>query len=381
MIKAVIISIPVLFIGGTEIQTLNLVRVLVGASYQVTVCCYYEYDQHMVKRFENAGATVVLMKYERAKGLWYLAKGLARIFRKKKPDIVHVQYMAPGLVPIIAAKLAGIKNIFATVHQPGSPYGVKAKLLIHAADRLCTAFFCNSLAVEKSWFGDSKILDPDDIKGKRKHFTIYNAVDVDSIEKAGIVANRKSLRLTMGISGKKVIGVVGRLRWEKGQSLLIDAMPEVIKQFPDVVLLIVGDGQDRERLRLKADSLKLAKHIIWLGQKSSKEVNQLYSIMDIVAVPSVFEGFGLVAAEAMAAGVPVVGANVGGLAEVIEDSVTGILVPASDSRALANALLKLLSDKDRAEEMGQKGQERDRELFSMKRFQQSILAAYKAFSS
>jgi len=377
MSKNVLIAIPVLLVGGTEVQTLNLVRVLAGADYQVTVCCYYEYDVAMVAQFEEAGAKVLLMKYERAKGLWHLAKGLLKIFRERKPDIVHVQYIAPGLVPVMAARLAGIKTVFATVHQPGSPYGLKAKLLLRTAASVCTAFFCNSLAVEKSWVGDSKIFNADDIKAKRKHFTIYNAVDVDKIRQITGRCDKEQMREKLQVTGKKVIGFVGRLRHEKGLDILLDAMPHVLKSHPDVALLVVGDGPDGERLKRRAEDLKLGTQVRWLGQKSPEEVYRLYGIMAVLAVPSRFEGFGLVAAEAMAAGLPVVGTNVGGLAEVVEDGVTGILVPPGDSQTLATAITELLDKHDKAKQMGEKGLQRVREMFSMEKFSQAMLAAYQ----
>jgi glycosyltransferase involved in cell wall biosynthesis len=375
----VLIAIPVLLVGGTEIQTLNLVNVLVSAGYRVLICCYYEYDQDMVKRFETAGATVTLLKYERAKGLWHLAKGLMKLFREKKPDIVHVQYIAPGLVPIVAAKIAGVKTIFATVHQPGSAYGWKAKMLLRTAARFCTAFFCVSRSVEETWFGDSEVFDPDNITAGRRHFTVYNAVDADRIESIVKATNREELRKSLGVNGKKIVGVVGRLREEKGQIVLLDAMVEVIKTIPDAMLLVVGDGPDRVSLELRAKSLGLASNILWLGQKNPEEVYQLYSIMDVLAVPSLFEGFGFAAAEAMAAGIPVVGTRIDGLTEVVDDGVTGILVPPNDSPALAHAILEFVGDTTRAESAGVRGKERAVSLFSVERFRTSMLASYKQF--
>ena len=373
----VVIAIPVLLLGGTETQTLALVKILLLARYQITVCCYYEYDPAIVSQIEKTGARIVLMRLQRSDGMWYLVKKLRILLKEIRPDIVHVQYIAPGLVPIIAARLAEIRKIFATVHQPGRTYGLKEKLLINIALTLCTAFFCNSKAVEKSWFGDCELFTPDTTSLKRKHFTIYNSVDIDSIEKIAKNADREKIKESLDVGNKKVIGVVGRLRSEKGQALLLNAMVDVIKVFPDSMLLVVGDGPDRMSLELRAKSLGLASNILWFGQKSSEEVYRLYSIMDIVAVPSVFEGFGLVAAEAMAAGLPVVATKIDGLTEVVEDNKTGYLVPEGDSEALASALLKLLSNRTWAREMGLKGQARVRELFSMEKFSKAILGAYR----
>jgi len=371
----VIITIPVLLVGGTEMQTLNLVRTLVANGYQVTVCCYYDQESSMVIAMEAAGAHLVLLDMAWSVGLWQLLAKLRRFFAEQHPDIVHVQYIAPGLVPVIAAKLAGIKTIFATVHQPGSPYGLKAKLFLRTAARLCTAFFCNSLAVEKSWFGRAELYQPGCAK-LRRHYTIYNAVDTVAIAKAVEDADRNALRLQLGLRDGPVVGIVGRLRWEKGQALLLDAFSIVLEQFPDAQLLIVGDGPDRLSLEQRAKNLGIVSSIFWLGQKSPEEVYRLYSIMDIVAVPSVFEGFGLVAAEAMAAGLPVVASSVGGLAEVIEDDKTGYLVPPGVSAALADALTNLFANREKAKAMGRMGQERVRRQFSIEKSSQTILSAY-----
>lgn len=373
----VLIAIPCLFLGGTEMQTLNLARVLVSAGYRVTICCYYEYDAGMVQRFEVVGVDVLLMKYERVAGLWHLAKGLIRLFNKKRPDIVHVQYLAPGFVPVVAARMAGVKTIFATVHQPGSAYGLKARLLLRMAARFCAAFFCISRSAEESWFGESEVLDPKAIKTRRKHFTIYNAVDIGGMENVIQSVDRDVLRRSQQIDKRKVIGVVGRLRWEKGQKVLLLAMSEVIRKCPDALLMVVGDGPDMADLKKTAARIGIQDHVIWTGAKKPDEVWRLYAIMDIIAVPSLFEGFGLVAAEAMAAGLPVVASEVDGLREVVEDRVTGYLVPAKDERALAERLIQLLNHPVQAQTMGRNGGERVSRLFSMEYYSNSIREVYK----
>lgn len=380
MSRSVIIGIPVLLVGGTEMQTLNLVRTLVDNKYQVTVCCYYDHEVSMLAAMEAAGARVVLLDLDRSSGLLHLLGKLKQFFREEKPDIVHVQYIAPGLIPILAAWLTRVPTVFATVHQPGRTYGWKAKLLLRCAARLCTSFFCNSLAVEQSWFGSSVLFNPQRTS-HLKHCTIYNAVDIERISGITLEADCTALRTTLNLGESPVVGVVGRLRREKGQVVLLEAMVEVVRQAPSAMLLVVGDGPDRDDLQRQAEKLGITDSVRWLGQQSADEVFRLYSIMDVVAVPSIFEGFGLVAAEAMAAGRPVVGSAVDGLAEVIVDHETGRLVPPQDAGALADALISLLESPETAAEMGLKGRQRVEEHFSLKRFSESTLAAYKAFES
>jgi len=377
--KHVIVTLPALLVGGTEMQTLQQVRVLVAAGYRVTVCCFYKHEESMRCQMVKAGARVMLLGADSSAGLLPLLRRLVAFFRQERPDIVHVQYIAPGLIAILAARMARVPVVFATVHQPGRTYGWKAKMLIRSAARFCNAFFCVSRAAEESWFGNSEMLDPEAIQTKRKHFTIYNSIDIDNIDNIIGTSDPVEIKRSFNISDRKIIGVVGRLRYEKGQKVLLHAMSEVIHKCPDVMLLVVGDGPDREDLKLTAERLEIQDHIIWSGMKTPDEVCKLYPIMDVVAVPSLFEGFGLVAAEAMAAGLPVVAAKVDGLCEIIEDGVTGYLVPANDAQALAGALIQLLNNPKHLKMMGLNGRDRVGQLYSIKHFSASLIAAYNTF--
>lgn len=371
----VVITLPVLLLGGTEIQTLALVKVLVKAGYKVVVCCFYESDSKMIAMMQQAGAVVVLLEQQWEKGRWGLLKSITKFLRHENPDIVHVQYMAPGFVAVLAARLAGVRTVFATVHQPGRTYGFKAKILLRVAAMLCTMFFCISRSVEESWFGSSAVFDPSR-SDKRRHWTIYNAVDVQAIQSLVEEGEEHMLRQQLGLHDVPVIGCIGRLRWEKGQNILIDAMAEVLKFFPSTQLVLIGDGPDWSMLCKRIEDLGLRNNLRMLGSMSREDVFRHLSIMDVVAVPSLFEGFGLVAAEAMAAGQPVVGSDVDGLAEVIEDGVTGCLVPPNNSKALATAIIDLLNSPEQTRQFGLQGEKRAEELFSLPRLEHSILTAY-----
>jgi L-malate glycosyltransferase len=354
--KAVIIAMPVLLTGGTEVHTLALVRVLVGSGYAVTVCCYYELDESMVTLMTYAGAEVRLLKLNRTEGLLSLLGELKDLFRRQKPDIVHVQYLAPGLIPILAAKLAGIKTIFATVHISGRiAYGIKPKLFLRAASFLCTAFFCVSRGTEEFWFGSSEVFNAASARKGRRHFTIYNSVDVERISSAAEAADKKEIRRSLSLSNRFVLGIAGRLAYQKGHAVLLDALPAILEKEPSVVLLIIGKGPERSALEEKARQLGIEKNIIWAGEKSQEEVFSLLGIIDVFLVPSLYEGFGLVAAEAMAAGKPVVASDVDGLCEIIDDGETGILVPPGNSGLLASAISTLLERPDWPKAWGKKG--------------------------
>ena len=371
--KSVFIVLPVLLAGGTEIQTLSLVGVLVDDGYRVTVGCSYEYDQGMVSKYRAAGAEVLLMRHTRQEGLVRLFQALVRLFATRKPDIVHVQYLAPGLVPILAARVAGCRTVFASVHYPGETFGGRERLMLRAAARLCSAFTCNSRAVERSWFG----VNPSGIAGdggRRGRRTIYNCVDLVAVERATGGADREALCRDLGVGGRRVVGVVGRLREEKGQERLMAAIPGIAAEVPETVLLVVGDGPDRDRLRAATERLRITDRVVWAGERPHDETLALYSIMDLVAVPSRYEGFSLAAAEAMAAGRPVVAAAVGGLTEVVEDGVTGYLVPGGGS--FSGPITKILGDAELARALGSAGRARVERLFSPERYRDEIRTLY-----
>lgn len=375
----ILIAIPVLLVGGTELHTLALARVLRSVGARVRVCCYYEYSPAMVRLFEDAGAEVTLLRMERAAGLRHLFRTLRMMFKRMRPGAVHVQYIAPGLIPVLAAKAAGVPTIFATVHQPGDSFSLRERLFFSVAARLCTAFFCVSQAVESSWFGSSAIFSVELAALGRRHFTIYNGVDAVAVAKTPSQAAAGALRTKLGLSGRRIIGVVGRLRVEKGHALLLNALSLVLNDVPDAALLVVGDGPDREALLAQALALGVMSRIVWAGERSPEEALALYAVMDVVAVPSRFEGFGLSAAEAMAAGRPVVATNVGGLAEIIEDGVTGYLISSDDSPAFAAALIRILGDPREAANMAVRARRRVLEQFSSGRFAQAFVAAYRYF--
>jgi len=352
---------------------LSLVRVLVNAGYSVSVCCFYESALDMIKSMELAGAKVHLLGLRWDDGLLTLLKNVVTFLRREKPDVVHVQYMAPSFIAVLAARLAGVRTVFATVHQPGRTYGWKAKVLLRMAAAMCTSFFCISRSVEESWFGTSQLFDP---AKKQKHCTIYNAVDVERIQQLVEEGREKNLRETLNFTDTPVIGCVGRLRWEKGQVILIEAMPKVLERFPNARLLLIGDGPDRKKLESRASALGLADSIVWLGSVTHDDAMRYMSSMDVLVVPSLFEGFGLVAAEGMAAELPVVGSNVDGLAEVIEDNVTGYLVPPEDSELLAQAIIRLLSSPEMIKCYGRSGYDRISQYYSYRHYVESTTAAY-----
>jgi glycosyltransferase involved in cell wall biosynthesis len=383
MQRHVLIALPVLLQGGTEIQTLSVVRLLVASGHRLTVCCYHESDDCVADWFRKVGAEVLLLRLSRSTHrnaiapLFHLTISLYRLFRRLQPDVVHVQYLAPGLVPVFAARLARVPVVLATVHIAGSiAYGTKAKALLRLDAHLSTRFICVSRGVERFWFGDSELLDPLAGSIRRKHLTVYNSIDAAAIADAVDAIDKPREKQILGIAGRLVIGIVGRIASQKGHTVLLDAMTEVTREFPDVVLMVVGAGPELPALAERARALDLVPNILWMGAQPQHRVFELFGVMDVFVMPSLYEGFGLAAAEAMAAGVPVVVSAVAGLSEVVEDRASGYLVPARNSSALASAVIALLRDPQTRRLFGHSGRRRALEVFGPDRFRDSMERIY-----
>jgi glycosyltransferase involved in cell wall biosynthesis len=457
-----VIAIPCLLRGGTEIQTLTLVRAVkmqsakselqtakdearttrddgrtaipdfqsgrISGFEAVTVVCYFEFDPEVVAEFEAAGAKVRLLQWDRKRPAWRVVGGLKEVFRQEEPDIVHVQYIAPAFLAIVAARLAGMRQVVATVHQPGTPYGWKARLLLRSAAKLCRVFLCVSEAAERSWFGSSQLYVPR--FPLPRHCTIHNAIDLDRLDAvlsartpAGERLQAETMNTEAGRAGFQhfgdqvsyfalrplTFGTVARLSREKGVDVLITAFAQALKQIPHARLVIVGDGPERAALEAQAAGAGLsqgkldpsdagdhmsegctsrtvrrpssAPQLLWAGRQSWEHCIRLMAMMDVVVVSSRFEGFGLTAAEAMACGKPVVASDLDGLAEVLgfdSPASYGIHFAAGDADALTAALLELAESPPRRVALGAAARKRVESRFSQPLFRQQMLSVYSA---
>jgi glycosyltransferase involved in cell wall biosynthesis len=372
----VMIPIAILCYGGTEAQTLHLVRVLKRYGYEIEVVCFYENYADIVKEYENNGATVTLLNLDKQNTKFKLFHSLYQYYLKRRPDIVHVQYVQQGFIALAAALLAHVPIRFATVHQLGSNYGIFQRMLLRTASRMTTMFLCVSQAAERSWFGDGAVWNPAN-PNMRRHCTIYNGIDIDQIKNMVSNSNSNKLKSRYGLKKGPIIGIVGRTSYEKGQLVLIDACTIVAKSFPDVQVLIVGEDYLRDEIMLRASKQGLQHNVVMTGRIPSNELYQLYNIMDLVAIPSCSEGFGLTAIEAMAAGKSVVASRVGGLTEIVQNGITGFLVEPQNHQKLADAILKCLKNHDYSAQLGITGRQRVEGMFSLDIYAEAIISLYQ----
>ena len=159
-----------------------------------------------------------------------------------------------------------------------------------------------------------------------------------------------------------IVLFVGRLTKQKNTQLLLRATPTILKQFPSTLFLIVGDGAEKIRLQGLVNRLQIVDNVIFEGKVPNELLPAYYSLCDIFAFPSNYEGWGMVAIEAMFCQKPVVMTDVGCAGEAVIDGKNGFVVPVSDGNALAQKIIYLLGDAELRAEMGKNGYEYTRQI-------------------
>jgi len=172
---------------------------------------------------------------------------------------------------------------------------------------------------------------------------IPNGIDPGDLPRPD-VAEMARLRAEFAAPEERLVLLIGRLVYEKGFQLALEAMPAVIEAVPGTRFLVAGSGTHEEELKAQAEELELMGHGTFLGWIGDDVLHTLYGIADLTVVPSIYEPFGLVALEAMASGCPCIVADTGGLREVVPEEGAGLRFAARDPEALAEVAIRVLSD-------------------------------------
>ena len=176
---------------------------------------------------------------------------------------------------------------------------------------------------------------------------------------------------------EKIILYMGRLVYEKGIQHLISAMPKILNAYNDVKLVIAGKGGMIDELKAQAESMGLANKVYFTGYLNSKQVQKMYKCADIAVFPSTYEPFGIVALEAMLAGVPTVVSDVGGLNEIIEHGIDGMKSYAGNPNSIADSILALLFDHQLANNVVKNAKKKVKEEYSWNKIAQETYFTYQ----
>jgi glycogen(starch) synthase len=204
---------------------------------------------------------------------------------------------------------------------------------------------------------------------------IYNGVNAAKFEFEWTEEERAAHRAKLALPEEKIVMYVGRFVREKGIHILLNAASVVLAQEPDTKFLIVGGG-NRERFEKFLDWAGLREKVLFTGFMSNRSLHQLYRVADVAVFPSLYEPFGIVALEGMAAGAPVVASDAGGLREVVLHDVTGTLTFSGNAESLAWGILHVLRDPARAKKLGETARKRLKEDFDWSRIADQTISVY-----
>lgn len=184
-------------------------------------------------------------------------------------------------------------------------------------------------------------------------------------------------RRQYAMDNEKIILYVGRLVYEKGIQHLISAMPKILNGYRDSKLIIAGKGGMIDELKAQAENMGLSNKVYFTGYLNSKQVQKIYKCADIAVFPSTYEPFGIVALEAMLAGVPTVVSDIGGLNEIVDHGINGMKSYAGNPNSIADSVLNLLYDKQLAANVAKKAKQKVKEEFNWTKIAQDTHYTYE----
>jgi L-malate glycosyltransferase len=316
--------------GGSEKVVYDLVSKIDRNAYEPIIISFS--DGPVRELYEGIDIEVFVVRKERRVDLHFV-RGLRRILRDENVGIVNAHHFGPLLYTELAVMRLPIKIVY-TEHsrwQIEELSGAKKfinRILLAKADALVAI----SRQIEDYYVSELKL------KKDKVHF-ISNGINLSAFRGGENIPLRRGLGIK---DSEKVVGIVANLRPEKNHKVLISAFSVVATQLRNVRLVIVGlDCMDGEVQRLASES-PAADRILFLGCR--KDIPEILSTFDVFCLPSLYEGMPLTVLEAMASGVPVIGADVLGINEVIKDGENGLLFKSNDEKGLAEALYRLLQD-------------------------------------
>ena len=345
-------------VGGAEVLALGLAERL-GSSNRFVFVCLDELGM-LGETLRREGRTVHVL--HRRPGLdWSSLWRFREIWRSERVDLIHAHQHTPFFYAALSRLGRGTPPILFTEHgrhhpdHPGLKRRVANRLVLRPRDRV--------VAVGEAVRG--ALIHNEGLPADRVS-VIYNGIPIERFDRAFSLEERAEARREMGVEpdGQALVQVA-RLDYLKDHATALRALRRLIHRLPGARLILVGEGPEEPAIRALTAELGLEGRVRMLGLR--KDVPRLLAAADIALLTSISEGIPLTLIEAMAAGLPVVSTNVGGVAEIVVDRQTGLLAPSGDDAALAEAIALLVGNAEARRRLGALGRERARELFSVHR--------------
>jgi len=347
---------------GVTSYFLQVLPALLDAGIDLTACFLRE-PHPAAEALRTRGITPIFLSASK----WdpSVVMKVATLARRRRIGLMHATGLKGTLVARVAARLVGATAILHThdLNEPGSALGFLQRVAARPTDMgVCVSEAVRSLTVCRYHVLQDRVR------------VIHNGIRLQEILNVP-PETRAQVREELGLSANRpVLVMVGRMHPVKGHRAMLGMLPAITQRCPAAMLVLVGDGPERAGCERLAGELRLHNHIRFLGHRA--DVPRLLAAADVVVMPSVSEGLGLAAVEALAAGRPVVAFDVGGLREVVMDDITGRLVPAGDREAFVRAVLSIIEEPERCARYGARARI-DCQRFSLDLHIRELIACYR----
>jgi glycosyltransferase involved in cell wall biosynthesis len=337
--------------GGGEVWMLRTLRALQERGHRVWLCCRPETE--LAKRAVAQGVPVKLLTFRGDFDPFTIAQ-LAWLMKHEQIEVVLTNMDKELRLGGIAAKIAGVS---AVIPRRGIDYPLKNRWRYRLAYNVLAArIIANSEATKQALLRNAPWLDSERIE------VIYNGIDMQPF----LQPSRRCLRTEWGVPQQApLLGFVGQLDERKGIDVLLKAFERVHRQVPQVRLVLVGRGALQETIESEVRRQNWGSAVLLPGFMD--DVVSVMQAIDILLLPSLWEGFGIVLIEAMAAGKPAISTNTSSMPEIIVDGQTGYLVPPNNAEILADRVIELLQNPLRREQFGSAARRRAAEFFTLDR--------------
>lgn len=340
-----------LAIGGLQQVVVNICKTINRVKFDISVLCLRSLGE-FVPEVEKMGIKVFYLPQKTGTDYFSFIK-VAKILRRERIDVIHTHNTQPFIDGTIGALLSGVKTIIHTDHARDFP----DKRRYMFAEYVMSKFAYRVVGVSRHT--SANLINYEKISPV-KVITIPNGIYGPKYD---IEIDRDKKKQELWIKNKgPIIGLGVRLTEQKGITYLFKAMPEVIKVFPDITLVIAGKGPSEGDLKREATELGIDKNVLFAGQRL--DIPELLKLFEIYVLPSVWEGLPMVLLEAMASGCPVIATNVGGVSTVIKNGENGSLIEPKNKKELASEIINLLSNNELRKRYSKNGLSLFREKFN-----------------
>ncbi len=352
-------------IGGITTYIYLLGKGLDSAHYETSV---FSSGGEMEKQFNKSGirtyASPFRTKSELSPKLYFAIPEVIRIIKNENINLLHAHTRVTQVMAWWIQKITGIPYV-STCH------GFYKRRL---GRRLLPAWGNKVIAISPP-VADSLVNEFKVPAEKVK--TILNAIDIDTLEDLVRQKNQSSITIEYDLqSTKPILGIVARIVKDKGHEYLLKAFAQLLPQYPDLKLLVVGTGSYLSDVKKLADQLSLTKNLTFVGNLN--DVTKALAVIDIFILPAVWrEGFGLSIVEAMALKKPVIATNIWALNSLVQNKVNGLLIQPKNVTELASAITELIENQDLRRAVGEKAYKTVQEQFSIKRMTRDFDRLYQ----